>query len=66
MRMKNLIERKLEELRDYLRSDSENVNNVNRSTLYIGVALLAGVGCAFLFAAYGNDRKKDTNLNDDV
>ncbi len=59
----NELEKKFENIRDYLRADAAPEDNDKMRRLLLGIVLLSAIGIVALFAAYGNDRKR--NVSDD-
>ncbi len=57
-----LLAQKLEDVRNYYRTNTRKDDSYNRAGVFIGIASLAGVGVVLLALAYGNDRK---NKNSD-
>ena len=53
-----ILAQKLEDVRNYLRTDTGSYNESNRAGAFIAIALLTGVGILLLLWAYGNDRRK--------
>ena len=57
-----LLAQKLEDVRNYLRTNTRSDESYNRAGVFIGIAFLAGIGVVLIALAYGNDRK---NKNSD-
>lgn len=56
-----LLAQKLEDVRNYLRTNTKNEDPYNRVGISLGVAISAGVGVLLLAMAYGNDRKNKSS-----
>jgi hypothetical protein len=57
-----LLAQKLEDVRNYLRTDTRDEDTSSHSRIAIGALLLTAVGVTLFLWAYGNDRK----YNDDT
>ena len=58
-----LLAQKLEDVRNYLRTNTQKNDSYSRKGLFIGIALLAGVGVVLIALAYGNDRKNKNSVD---
>lgn len=60
-----ILAQKLEDVRNYLRTDTGAYSESGKVGAFVAVVLLTGVGAASLLLAYGNDRKKNDSSKDD-
>ncbi len=58
-----LLAQKLEDVRNYFRTNKRNEDSYNPAGVFIGIASLAGVGVVLLALAYGNDRKNKNSVS---
>ena len=56
-----LLAQKLEDVRNYLRTDTRTNNSSNKTGIIFGVASLTAIGIALTLWAYGNDRKNKSS-----
>ena len=58
-----LLAQKLEDVRNYLRTDTRAEDSSNKVGIILGVSLMTAIGMALFLWAYGNDKKYNNNSN---